>query len=178
MRSAIDDALEILGSRATMAISTVRPDGWPQTTIVGFANDGFVLYFMIFRTSQKFANIAHDNRVSLAVEAESEDVAHARAVYAGAYAAEVTDPRELERAWDLLARRHPNLRDFDMPDTSRTAIMRAECKHVSVVDYTKGLGHTESLTIGEDAGPASGRRKDSWDASTPGAPQQKRKGGR
>ena len=61
-----ETADQILGSHRTMAISTVRPDGWPQTTIVGYAN-GLILYFLIFRASQKFANIAKDNRVSLAV---------------------------------------------------------------------------------------------------------------
>ena len=27
--------------------------------------------------------------------------------------------------------------------------MRAECKYVSVLDYSQGLGHTEALTVGE-----------------------------
>ena len=33
--------------------------GWlgAQTTIVGYANDGWTVYFLIFRSSQKFANI-------------------------------------------------------------------------------------------------------------------------
>jgi hypothetical protein len=27
------------------------------------------------------------------------------------------------------------------------ATMVAECRHVSVLDYSQGLGHTESLTV-------------------------------
>ena len=60
-------AIRILNANRMMAISTVRPDGWPQTTIVGYANRGFELLFMIYRSGQKFANIAKDDRVSIAV---------------------------------------------------------------------------------------------------------------
>jgi len=34
-----DSAIEILDTQRTMAISTLRPDGWPQTTIVGYVNE-------------------------------------------------------------------------------------------------------------------------------------------
>ena len=52
-------AVKILNRHGVMAISTVRPDGWPQTTMVGYANQGFDLFFLIFRASQKLANIQH-----------------------------------------------------------------------------------------------------------------------
>ncbi len=48
-------AISILNKHRIMAISTVRPDGWPQTTVVGYANQGFDIIFLIFRASQKFA---------------------------------------------------------------------------------------------------------------------------
>ena len=140
-------AIGILDSHRVMAISTVRPDGWPQTTIVGYANDGLAIYFVIFRASQKFANIAGDRRVSLAVGDEPADIRLARAVYAGALASEVTDVLERDRAWRLLVGRHANLAGTAMPDDSVTAIIRADCKHVSVLDYNKGLGHTDALHL-------------------------------
>ena len=46
--------------------------------------------------------------------------------------------------------RHPNLADFGPPDETDTALMRAECKYVSVLDYSHGIGHTQSLTVGND----------------------------
>jgi hypothetical protein len=64
-----------------MAISTVRPDGWPQTTVVGYANRGFQIFFLIFRASQKYANIQQDNRISIAVAPEPEEVEQLKAVY-------------------------------------------------------------------------------------------------
>jgi nitroimidazol reductase NimA-like FMN-containing flavoprotein (pyridoxamine 5'-phosphate oxidase superfamily) len=140
-------AIGILNANGIMTIATVRPDGWPQTTIVGYANDGFRLYFLIYRTSQKFENISHDNRVSISVGHEPHQLSDIRAVYAGCHAHEVSDLKERSSAWELLAQRHPNLTDLAPPQSSDVVTMRADCRHVSVLDYSKGLGHTETLTI-------------------------------
>lgn len=134
-----------------MSVSTLRPDGWPQTTIVGYVNSGWTVYFLIYRSSQKFANIQHDDRVSIAVGSEPSDLKDLAAVYAGGHATEVTALEERERAWKLLMERHPVLAAFVMPKPSSAALMKMTCKFVSVVDYTQGLGHTETLTIGEVA---------------------------
>lgn len=146
----LQPAIEILNAHRMMAISTVRPDGWPQTTIVGYANHGWAVYFAIWRASQKFANIANDDRVSIAISSEPRSVGEIKAVFAGAHASEVTDEDERVFAWRLLAERHPNLADFGPPQASEEALMRADCKFVSVLDYSKGIGHSEALVVGED----------------------------
>ena len=161
-----DNAVRILDAHRIMAISTVRPDGWPQTTIVGYANDGLQIYFIIFRSSQKFANIAHDDRVSIAVGEEPRDTHQLKAVYAGAHAVEVTDPKQAEQAWRLLVQRHPNLSHLQVPEKAETALMCANCKYLSVLDYSKGLGHSEAWTI--SAGGATVPhfpRTDGWGSS-------------
>ena len=160
-----DTSIEILDSHRTMAISTLRPDGWPQTTIVGYANDGLTLYFLIFRSSQKLRNIRHDRRVSFAVGGESKDLEQVTAVYAAAHASEVTEEQERARAWNVLASRHPNLMEFEPPQRMQAAMMKAECKHVSVVDYRKGLGHTEESSVGDGTAlEATGARVENWGA--------------
>ena len=145
-----DDAIRILDTHRIMAISTVRADGWPQTTIVGYANVGLTIFFMIFRSSQKFANIQRDDRISIAIGEEPRDVRELNAAYAGAHAAEVVDSGDREDAWRLLRQRHPNLADFEPPEPSEAAVMRAECKYVSILDYRIGPGYSRSLT--KDAG--------------------------
>ena len=140
-------ALQILSQNRIMNIATVRPDGWPQSTIVGYANEGWRLYFLIYRTSQKFQNLQHDNRVSISVGPEPRSLREIKAVYAGCHAREVMDLKERTHAWDLLAERHPNLTDLAPPQNDEVATMVAECRFVSVLDYSQGLGHTEALTI-------------------------------
>lgn len=158
-------AIEILDAHRTMAIATVRPDGWPQTTIVGYANDGLLLYFLISRSSQKFANIRNDDRVSVAIGEEPREFSELKAVYAGANASEVTDARQREDAWRLLVQRHPNLADYELPERSEAAMMRAACKYVSILDFTKGLGHTDSLTVGAGIAMMEPARTDDWGLS-------------
>ena len=152
-------AAELLATHRIMAVSTVRPDGWPQTTFVGYANEGPDLYFVIFRGSQKFANIAAEPRVSIAIGDEPPDMRLARALYAGARASEIQDSPEREEAWNLLKRRHENLVGTPIPDAATAAIMMARCEHVSVVDYTKGLGHTEAFDLTIDEGDPAGDGK-------------------
>ena len=142
-------ALGILGDNRIMTIATVRADGWPQTTVVGYANEGWRIYFLIYRTSQKFANIARDNRVSISVAHEPRSLRDVKAVYAGCIAREVTETKEKSHAWTLLAERHPNLTDLAPPGDDDVATMIADCRYVSVLDYSHGLGHTEALTVSE-----------------------------
>lgn len=158
-------AIEILDAHRTMAIATVRPDGWPQTTIVGYANAGLLLYFLISRSSQKFANIQNDDRVSVAIGEEPREFSELKAVYAGANASEVTDARQREDAWRLLVQRHPNLADYELPERSEAAMMRAACKYVSILDFTKGRGHTDSLTVGAGIATMEPARTDDWGLS-------------
>jgi nitroimidazol reductase NimA-like FMN-containing flavoprotein (pyridoxamine 5'-phosphate oxidase superfamily) len=139
-------AIGILDSHRIMSISTLRPDGWPQTTIVGYANDGLIIYFLILRTSQKFANIRQDDRVSVAIGKEPRDLREAKAVFAGAHASEMTDQQQRDHAWRLLVERHPNLADFLLPESSEAAMMSADCRFVSIVDYGKGVGHSDAFT--------------------------------
>lgn len=160
-----EGAIEILNSHRTMAISTLRPDGWPQTTFVGYVNEGLTLFFLIFRSSQKLANIRRDMRVSLAVGGEAKDLSQLTAVYAAAHAVEVTDPEERTRAWNLLVSRHPNLADFELPERTDAAMIRAACQYVTVLDYRRGLGHTEDLSVSEGGTQKHGVKTDDWGSS-------------
>ena len=140
-------AIRILNTHRIMAISTIRPDGWPQTTIVGYANRGFDLVFLIYRSSQKLANIRHDDRISVAVAAEPAELDQLQAVYASAHAREITVESEREAAWRQLMERHANLAGSQIPEATEAVFMAARCEHVSMLDFTQGLGHREQLIV-------------------------------
>jgi general stress protein 26 len=65
--------LELLDQHRLTTIATNRPDGWPQATTVGYANDGLTIYFLCGPQSQKAQNIARDNRVSLTIDHDVSD---------------------------------------------------------------------------------------------------------
>ena len=66
--------LTILDQHRIMTIATLRPDGWPQATTVGYANEGLTLYFLCLRDSQKAANLARNDRVSLTIDHDTSEV--------------------------------------------------------------------------------------------------------
>lgn len=141
-------AIEILNNHRLMTVATLRSDGWPQATLVGYANEGLLIYFLISRRSQKFENIRRDDRVSIAIGSDFTDPHQIRGLSIAANASEVTDKDQRDRSYDLFIARHPEFAQFPKPDFARAAMMRAPCKLVSVLDYSKGFGHADLLTIG------------------------------
>lgn len=143
-----DKAIQILDQNRLMAIATLRSDGWPQATMVGYANEDILLYFVISRASQKFRNIDRDNRVSLVVGRDFHDPATIAALSIAARADEVRDPKQRERAIDLLLQRHPGLQKLERPHPDHSAVMRANPEIITILDYSKGFGHADLLTVG------------------------------
>ena len=45
--------LSILDQHRIMTVATLRPDGWPQATTVGYVNEGLVLCFLCGLDSRK-----------------------------------------------------------------------------------------------------------------------------
>jgi len=89
--------LAILDAHRIMTIATLRPDGWPQATTVGYANEGLTLYFLC----------------------------------------------------GLLMARYPEQDSSElpaMPAPSDIRIFRVTPTVISVLDYSKGFGHTDLVS--------------------------------
>ena len=157
-----EKAVDILAHNRIMAISTCRPDGWPQTTIVGYAHEDLLIYFVVSRAGQKFSNIQRDDRVSIAVGGDFHDPATIKALSIAAHASEVTDAKQRARAVHLLLDRHPGLRKLQPPDPSHSAVMRAYPSIVTILDYSKGFGHADVLTVSPGGVEMTPARDDDW----------------
>jgi nitroimidazol reductase NimA-like FMN-containing flavoprotein (pyridoxamine 5'-phosphate oxidase superfamily) len=137
--------LTLLDQHRTMRIATLRPDGWPQVTTVGYANDGFTIYFLCGPDSQKASNLARDDRVSLAIDDDPAQVMDITGLSMAARANVVADPSEAEGAIGLLMSRYPDQKGVDLPipNPSEVRIFRLTPTVISVLDYSKGFGHTD-----------------------------------
>lgn len=155
-------AVKILDEHRLMTIATLRADGWPQATMVSYANDGLLLYFIISRASQKYANMQRDSRVSIVVGRDFDDPSQIRAVSAAANASEVRDPAQRDRAIQLVLERHPALARIGAPDLKHSAVMRAYCSFVTILDYSRGFGHSDMLTVGPGGAEMTPARDDDW----------------
>ena len=146
----MDDALRrkiltLLDQHRIMTVATLRPDGWPQATTVGYASEGLTLYFLCGLDSQKAGNLARDNRLSLTIDHDTSQVMEITGLSMAARAQPVTDPAEAEKVIRLLMRRYPEQTSFalPMPKVADVRIFRVTPVVVSVLDYTKGFAHTD-----------------------------------
>ena len=137
--------LRLLDQHRIMTIATLRPDGWPQATTVGYVNDGLTLYFLCGIDSQKAANIAKDDRVSLTIDHDADQIMEITGLSMAAHAHPVVDRAEAERVLGMLPRKYAAQTSFPgpMPRPEDVRIFRLTPVVVSILDYTQGFGHTD-----------------------------------
>ena len=138
--------LTLLDQHRIMTLATLRPDGWPQATTVGSANDGLTLYFLCSPESQKAANLARDERVSLTIDHDTPHVMDLTGLSMAARAQVVVDPTEAEQALRLLLRKYPPQDALPLPTPADVRIFRVTPVVISVLDYAQGFGHTDLVT--------------------------------
>lgn len=139
---------DLLDHHRTMSLATLRPDGWPQATTVGYINEGLNLYFLCGLDSQKARNLAHDDRVSLTINDDPSDIMQITGVSMAGHARLVTDEKEAARIIALGPLRYPaNIPlPMPMPTPDQVYIYKVTPTVISLLDYTQGFGHTELVT--------------------------------
>jgi len=140
--------LDIIDEHRIMTIATVRPDGYPQATTVTYVHDGLALYFACGRSSQKVSNIRQNPRVSLTIDHDEEDVNRIRGISLGGRAEVLApDGPEYRRALELMATRFPELKTVPESEMQEIAVVKVVPEVISLLDYTKGFGHTELVRV-------------------------------
>jgi nitroimidazol reductase NimA-like FMN-containing flavoprotein (pyridoxamine 5'-phosphate oxidase superfamily) len=140
--------LTLLDQHRIMTIATLRPDGWPQATTVGYVNEGTTLYFLCGLDSQKAANLARDDRVSLTIDHDTPQVMEITGLSMAAHAQAVFDRAEAEKVLRMLPLKYPEQVSLPgpMPTADQVRIFRVTPVVISVLDYSKGFGHTDLVT--------------------------------
>jgi len=141
--------LGLLAEHDSLTLATLRRDGYPQATTVGYVNDGLTLYVGVGADSQKAANIARDPRISLTVDRDYEDWGRIQGLSMGGRAELVADDAEIRTALGLMEDKFPQIRELlgPDPDLSEMVLLRITPEVISVLDYTQGFGHTELVTV-------------------------------
>lgn len=161
-----DKLMSILDAHGVMTVATLRQDGWPQATMVGYVRRDLVLYFLVSRTSQKFRNIEADDRISVAIGAEANMPASISGVSMSARAFECRDEPYRSEMLAKLSERHPGYFDAKTLDMGQSALFRALPEVVSIIDFSKGLGHSDVVTVGaDDLVEMTAVRPDNWGAN-------------
>jgi len=140
--------LTILDKHRIMTVATLRPDGWPQATTVGYVNEGLTLYFLCGLDSQKAKNLALDNRLSLTIDHDTADLMTITGLSMAARAHAVEDRAEAEKVLRMLPLKYPEAPPLPvkMPNPDEIRLFRVTPTIISVLDYSKGFGHTDIVT--------------------------------
>lgn len=106
------------------------------------------LYFLCGPGSQKAANLASDDRVSLTIDHDTSQVMEITGLSMAAHAHAVVDPTEAEKALHLLMLKYPEQVSIPlpMPTAADVRIFRVTPIVISVLDYSKGFAHTDLVT--------------------------------
>lgn len=140
--------LALLDQHRIMTVATLRPDGWPQATTVGYVNEGLTLYFLCGLDSQKAKNLAHDDRLSLTIDHDTADLMAITGLSMAARAQPVLDRAEGEKVLRMLPLKYPDAPPLPMkmPSPDEVRIFRVTPTVISVLDYSQGFGHTDLVT--------------------------------
>jgi nitroimidazol reductase NimA-like FMN-containing flavoprotein (pyridoxamine 5'-phosphate oxidase superfamily) len=134
----------VLDTAQDLTLATIRPDGYPQATTVSFAHEDMLIYVGIGRNSQKADNIRANGKVSLTINLPYQDWRAIRGLSMSAFAEVLHDPQALAQAAACLERRFPAVAEWCGPDMAQeVAFVRIRPQMISVIDYSKGFGHTE-----------------------------------
>ena len=148
--------LDIIDNAKDLTLATVRPDGYPQATTVSYAHDGMTLYVGIGKDSQKAANIRYNNRVSLTINSNYDDWKHIKGLSMSGVAEIISDPDTLKHASECMLQRFPQVMEWVeaaqenaqvKPEMEAIVFLKIEPQIVSILDYEKGFGHTELVTV-------------------------------
>lgn len=139
--------LALLDRHRIMTVATLRPDGWPQATTVGYVNEGLTLYFLCGLDSQKARNLERDDRLSLTIDHDTADLMAITGLSMAARARAVEDRVEAEKVLRMLPLKYPDTPPLPikMPTPDEIRLFRVMPLVISILDYTKGFGHTDLI---------------------------------
>ncbi|MGE3301550.1 MAG: pyridoxamine 5'-phosphate oxidase family protein [Hyphomonadaceae bacterium] len=144
-----DLILKILAEHRILTLATVRPDGWPQATTVGYVAEGMTLYFLCGADSQKARNIAACDKVSLTIDDDADEMQNLKGVSMAARAEFVTGAKTCSEIFRRLVGKYPSAKNLPAPDPATVRYVRLTPKIISVLDYAKGFGHTDLVEIAD-----------------------------
>jgi len=143
--------LELLDKHRILSLATLRPDGWPQATTVGYVSRGLTLWFMTGKDTQKARNLKRDNRVSLTIDHDTTDPTTIAGLSMAARAFPVTqEARIRDILFVELPKKYPEYTSMMSGlDISSVAVFELRPEVISVLDYSKGFAHTDEVTVAD-----------------------------
>jgi hypothetical protein len=98
------NVLDILNAHRVLTLATNRPDGWPQATMVGYADDDLLISMLISRASQKFANLQQDNRAAITIGSDADHLTEIKGLAMSALTYPVREADQQKESYERIVR--------------------------------------------------------------------------
>jgi general stress protein 26 len=134
------DALLVLRDSREATLATLRPDGWPQATVINFVNDEQQIYFACAASSQKAQNLERDDRISLALVAPYAVFGPIFGLSLAGHARRLSNAEDIAHMFGLWKIRHPYNHKRLETDRRTFAFYAVEPIVVTTLDYRFALG--------------------------------------
>ena len=130
-------------------LAYVRSDGAPLLRSMGsFDPDGVNLYFSTRKEAAKVKEINDRRRISFFFEHEGQELTQWKNLLLVGDAVKVDEGDELKHAVQLLSNRNPRFKErIDKGELPSTQIFKLNTEEVEFLDYGKGFGHVEKVTL-------------------------------
>lgn len=143
------DVVSYIDKTRFAVLAYVRSDAAPLVRSMGsFVPSGLDLYFSTRKDAAKVKEIGDQKRVSFFFEHDDQELNQWQSVLLIGDAVKVDDGAELNRAVELLSNRSPRFKErVEKGELASTQIFRLKTDEVEYLDYGKGFGHVEKVTL-------------------------------
>ena len=141
---------EVVRGHNLLRIATIDASGLPCVRSVDYAvgDSENILYFITQKDSRKVQQIKDNGNIAFAIDHDCptmDDLQKLKYIKGTGTAALIEDPQEMEKAFGLLMKKFPFLKDLP-GDPSDFVGLKVELKEVFVTDNTIQFGHTNTVT--------------------------------
>ena len=148
--SAVETVKKVVKKHNLIRLATVDSKGFPHVRSVDYAEGDRenILYFITRKDSRKAQQIRQNGKVSFAIDHDCpawEDLQKLQYIKGSGTAALIEDPQEMQKAFGLIMKKFPYLKDLPGDPADMVGI-KVTLKEVFVSDNTLGFGHTETVT--------------------------------
>ena len=140
--------LDLLRQGRDLTLATIRSDGYPQATTVSYAHDGLAIFVAVGKHSQKAENMRRSNKVSLTINKDYRNWNEIQGLSMAATAEFLERPEDIDHAGRCFLERFPEAEKWsEAASSGEVTMLRLRPQVISVLDYTKGFGHTELVNV-------------------------------
>jgi general stress protein 26 len=143
---------DMLQRHEVMTLATIRADGFPQASVVGYVSDGVTLYFVSVADAQRINDIRHCDKVALTIQRAVADWDKIEGLSIAAIAEVVADVQELRAVIARYAARYPAFaRELPTLDPDNITAVRLMPKSIALINSAVDPGSSDVLELWKDA---------------------------